>query len=374
MRPPTSAATIATRQGPAEALGGRVRASRARRRRGRSGRTTAAEPVEQPRPRPGPSRPAGRVASATESTGPVAGAAAADPESHLDRLAVGDQQSARGFRQAGRRLRAGRARHRDEPKLATVPGRDQRLRCRRTDDAFEVRKEFGARGRQRRRHRQHRLRALLPPARLERGRRLGRARDAVGEQRDHRPVRRNSARADPHVQCERSLTGDADVLADEPLGEHLEPRDRSAERRRKRHRPREDDLAFVAEIGQRSYGDPLRHRPVDRPQHRAGRYGRIELGRQSGITRIAPVGMPVRIMCEPQAEPERFARNGSRDVGDQFGLERIDPLRSGSRYLHRQRRRRCLGTGSRQDVGDPDSIQQQRQHRGRDQYADAPRR
>ena len=76
----------------------------------------------------------------------------------------------------------------------------------------------------------------------------------------------------------------------------------------------------------------------------------------------------------PQAEPERFARNGSRDVGDQFGLERIDPLRSGSRYLHRQRRRRCLGTGSRQDVGDPDSIQQQRQHRGRDQYADAPRR
>ena len=210
---------------------------------------------------------------------------------------------------------------------------DELLRCHGFDHAAEVRQE------QRRARRlalrdgigqhHHRLAAALPPTH---GRRflVGHRRTAACGLETGRlgPIGLGHA-AHRHVQLQRGLTGNADLLADQPFGLDPEARLTPLEAVRQRHVTIDEGLALVAIVGQRPDGQPLGRRPADVGILRVGRPLDLEAGGIARVARIAPVGMPVRIVPQPHADAEGLTRHHLAGIRNQFYLQRAHALRTG---------------------------------------------
>ena len=175
----------------------------------------------------------------------------------------------------------------------------------------------------------HRLAAALPPAhgrrRLVRHRRTAASSLETGRLG---PVGLGHA-AHRHVQLQRCLAGNADLLADQPFGLDAEARLTALEAVRQRHVTIDEGFALVAIVGQRPDGQPLGRRPADVGILRVGRPLDLEAGGIARVARIAPVGMPVRIVPQPHADAEGLARHHLAGVRDQLHLQRAHALRAG---------------------------------------------
>ena len=210
---------------------------------------------------------------------------------------------------------------------------DELLRCHGFDHAAEVRQEqrrarcLALRDGIRQHH--HRLAAALPPAhgrrRLVRHRRTAASSLETGRLG---PVGLGHA-AHRHVQLQRCLAGNADLLADQPFGLDAEARLTALEAVRQRHVTIDEGFALVAIVGQRPDGQPLGRRPADVGILRVGRPLDLEAGGIARVARIAPVGMPVRIVPQPHADAEGLARHHLAGVRDQLHLQRAHALRAG---------------------------------------------
>ena len=207
------------------------------------------------------------------------------------------------------------------------------LGCHGFDHAAEVRQEqrrarcLALRDGIRQHH--HRLAAALPPAhgrrRLVRHRRTTASGLETGRLG---PVGLGHA-AHRHVQLQRCLAGNADLLADQPFGLDAEARLTTLEAVRQRHVTIDEGLALVAIVGQRPDGQPLGRRPADVGILRVGRPLDLEAGGIARVARIAPVGMPVRIVPQPHADAEGLARHHLAGIRDQLHLQRAHALRAG---------------------------------------------
>ena len=209
---------------------------------------------------------------------------------------------------------------------------DELLRCHGFDHAAEVRQE------QRRARclalrdgigqHHHRLTTALPPAH---GRRflVGHRRTATCGLETGRlgPVGLGHA-AHRHIQLQCSLAGNADFLADQPFGLDPEARLTALEAVRQRHVTIDEGLALVAIVGQRPDGQPLGRRPADVGILRVGRPLDLEAGGIARVARIAPVGMPVRIVSQAHADAEGLTRHHLAGVRDQLHLQRTHALRA----------------------------------------------
>ena len=79
--------------------------------------------------------------------------------------------------------------------------------------------------------------------------------------------------------------------------------------------------AFVAIVGQGADRDLVRNGPGDVARIQPGGQLPGQLGGQAGVARVLPVGVPVGLVGDLQAQPQRLARaHALRRVGDQLGL------------------------------------------------------
>ena len=132
-----------------------------------------------------------------------------------------------------------------------------------------------------------------------------------------------------NVELQRGITGDAHFLADQPFGVHLKMRLPARETRRQRHVTIDEGLALVAIIGQRPDGQPRRCRPADVRIAGTLRPLQHEAGGKARVAGVAPVGVPVGIVPQPQPHPEGLARHHLGGIGNQLHLQRTHPLRAG---------------------------------------------
>jgi len=82
--------------------------------------------------------------------------------------------------------------------------------------------------------------------------------------------------------------------------------------------------------------EALRCGPGDRGRLGAGRQVPGQFRRESRVARIDPVGVPVRLVDQPQADPVALARHERGRLGDQFGAD-----------VRRRCRARCRRGGQR---------------------------
>ena len=115
-----------------------------------------------------------------------------------------------------------------------------------------------------------------------------------------------------HLQAELALFGNALGLAHQPLRlqahGHLRGERRGAEVGAHRHRHRQQHRALVAVVRQVPDRNLARHRPVDLAGGQAGGQRPPQRGRQAGIARVLPVGVPLRLVGQAQPQPHRLAR------------------------------------------------------------------
>ncbi len=156
-----------------------------------------------------------------------------------------------------------------------------------------------------------------------------------------RPARARTARrargglTARQLQRELAVFGDALVLADQPVGCAACTSSASpAMRRGDGHRHRQQHRAFVAVVDQRSDRQLARRRPVDVAGRDARGQRPLQRGRQAGVAGVLPVGVPVRLVLELQAQPDGLA--GADALGrvrhqlgaHLLGLDDAEPLAS----------------------------------------------
>ncbi len=156
-----------------------------------------------------------------------------------------------------------------------------------------------------------------------------------------RRIQRGGA-ARRNLQRELAFFGDAFLLAHQPTGLeldlHVAAQQRRLEVRRDGERNRQQHRALVAVVGQRADGDLLGHRPGDVAGQHARRQGPLQLRGQAGIARVLPVGVPLGLVRQLQAHPDRLARREAiRGMRHEFGahaLGRHDALGAHLRAGH----------------------------------------
>ena len=136
---------------------------------------------------------------------------------------------------------------------------------------------------------------------------------------------------DRDLQRKLSLFRDALLATDQPVGLELDfnlvVRQAWFEVLRNGERHRQQDGAVKAVIGQVANRYLLGQRPGNITRSDACRQGPLHGDRQTGVARISPVGVPVRLVCELQTQPDRLAGvSAIGRMGQQLGsdLRRCD--------------------------------------------------
>ena len=122
----------------------------------------------------------------------------------------------------------------------------------------------------------------------------------------------------------RRFTGDADFLADEvgDIGREIDCRTGTDVARRRDAR-QQDRFAFVAEARGRPDPDQRRRRPFQLAGHKARRQFPRHLRRLAGIAGISPVGVPMRLHRQLDADGKRLARDDRGGLSQQLDLDEI---------------------------------------------------
>ena len=97
------------------------------------------------------------------------------------------------------------------------------------------------------------------------------------------------------------------------------------------------DSIAVAVIAESVDDEALRHRPHDVAGGKASRQGPGNLGRQTGIPRVAPVGMPARRDIEVQIDPQSGPRTDARRLRHQARGHRMRRIGRPHRRGRRER-------------------------------------
>jgi hypothetical protein len=127
-----------------------------------------------------------------------------------------------------------------------------------------------------------------------------------------------------HTQRELALLRDAHVLAHQPLRRQLDVERVALEAGRDRHRHRQQQLAVVAVVHQRAHRQALGRGPRDLACGRARTQLPIERGRQARVARVLPVGVPLGLVLDSQAEPHGLAGHQAlRRVRHQLGAHLV---------------------------------------------------
>ena len=135
----------------------------------------------------------------------------------------------------------------------------------------------------------------------------------------------------------RRLAWDTNLAANQPAGGGFKLHVSTRQALGRGHLHGQNDLPVVAKIGHRSDPYSMGSGPLNLACRPSGWQLDLPTGRQSGVPRVAPVGMPLRIMLEAQSQPKRLPWNNGPPVGNQFGFERTDP--DGARNRSRGARR-----------------------------------
>jgi hypothetical protein len=123
-----------------------------------------------------------------------------------------------------------------------------------------------------------------------------------------------------HIQRELAGLGNADLLADQPVGGQLDLQRAALEFRAQRQRHGQQQLALIAVIDQRADRQALRRRPGDLADRDAGWQLPIHARRQARVAGVAPVGVPMWLVLDQEAQPGRLAGlQALGRMGDQFG-------------------------------------------------------
>ena len=141
------------------------------------------------------------------------------------------------------------------------------------------------------------------------------ARRQIGRQAAQRLLERRAIErrraAQRQANGEIALLRNAFLLAHQPGGvqAHFHRLGGRAwlEFRRDGQRHGQQHRALVAIVHQRPQRKALRQRPLDFARAHAGRQRPLQLGGQARIARVLPVGMPMRLMLQPQAQPHGAA-------------------------------------------------------------------
>ncbi len=152
------------------------------------------------------------------------------------------------------------------------------------------------------------------------GQRLGRGGEGVLEQL----AAGGGRAAHRDAQREVALLRNAFLAAHQPGGLELHLELAAGKARRHRQRHRQQHGFFVAVVGQRADGDFFRRRPGDLARVDAGGQLPVELCGQARIARILPVGVPLGLVRELQAHPDRLAGlHALGRPGQQFGAHLV---------------------------------------------------
>jgi hypothetical protein len=155
-----------------------------------------------------------------------------------------------------------------------------------------------------------------------------------GERIRQRQVGTARCKAPGPLRISFSLGGGRDgnaqlrVFRDAGVGANQPARMRRDDNVRTRREPRRDvdvnrkeNLTFVAVIDDGAVGDALGYRPRDRPGLEIPGQGPFDRGRQAGIARVQPVGMPAGVDLLSKRDPQRTARHRVARFGDQAGAD-----------------------------------------------------
>ncbi len=123
-----------------------------------------------------------------------------------------------------------------------------------------------------------------------------------------------------HRQAQRvvGLAGNALDLADQPTGAERDLQRRGGQVGWQLDADRQQLAVAIAEIDQIADQETVGRRPVHIVGAQAIGQPPLQLGDQPGVTGIAPVGMPVRIVIQQQAEAQRLAGDGLGRFGNQL--------------------------------------------------------
>ena len=112
------------------------------------------------------------------------------------------------------------------------------------------------------------------------------------------------------VQAHAAFLWDAFLAAHQPIGLQLKgqrPTVREAKVSCHRHGHRQQHTAFVAVVGQAANREFFGQRPSDRASLQACRQLPLQLGGQARIARVLPIGVPLGLVLDLQAQPEGFS-------------------------------------------------------------------
>ena len=170
-------------------------------------------------------------------------------------------------------------------------------------------------------------------------------------------VRGSALGSDREIELDVGIAGHADFFANEPVGRGGKFHGTPGDFGRRRERNDEQDLVVITVNLDVSWLVQLkRNRPLDRAGFPTGRQVPFDLGRDTGVARVLPVGVPAGRHFQQQPGAERLAGNNRRGVGDELCVDQLAALKlltthggRGKKRGQRRARRRQMNAGKPSD-------------------------